>query len=105
MLTMLTHVYVWGNGEKNACKVLPKALAVPLDFVSKHLGIAPVLTHAAVDLWNWRRIDPNGPLTLSNLATLHTMGMIFSPFLRSGKCLIVFGVVQLAVSVNRGFTW
>eukprot|EP00123_Amoebidium_parasiticum_P011611 comp20814_c0_seq2/m.27425 comp20814_c0_seq2/g.27425 ORF comp20814_c0_seq2/g.27425 comp20814_c0_seq2/m.27425 type:complete len:399 (-) comp20814_c0_seq2:222-1418(-) len=70
VLSLLCHSYVWGEGEARACSVLPRNLAVPWAEVSKRLGIPPVLTHAAVVLWNWRRLDSEGPLDLSNLACL-----------------------------------
>ena len=46
---------------------LPVQLAAPWLRVSEELEIAPVLTHAAVDLWNWRLVDPTKPLSVDNL--------------------------------------
>ncbi|KAI8053897.1 Indoleamine 2,3-dioxygenase-domain-containing protein [Syncephalis plumigaleata] len=71
VLTMLAHAYVWGKHEP-VSSVLPACLAVPLCKVSATLGIRPVATSASTAIWNWKRLDPEGPYDLSNLMTLHT---------------------------------
>ncbi|KAG0936168.1 hypothetical protein G6F57_008091 [Rhizopus arrhizus] len=70
VLCFLSHAYVWG--EKEAAEILPAPLAVPLTQVSEHLGLHPVLCHASVALWNYRLIDEEGPLELSNMEALAT---------------------------------
>ncbi|KAF9361398.1 hypothetical protein BGX26_003531 [Mortierella sp. AD094] len=72
ILCMLSHAYVWGKHEV-AAEVLPASLAVPWQKVADMLEIQPVLTHAAVVLWNWRLLYKNGPRDLSNLDTLGTL--------------------------------
>merc|ERR1719383_110437 len=52
ILAMVAHVYVWCDNEPKAS--LPAALSVPLHWSASRLGLPPVLTHAACDLWNWR---------------------------------------------------
>ncbi|CAE7363522.1 Ido1, partial [Symbiodinium necroappetens] len=46
---------------------LPAQLAEPWLEVSSRLGVPPVLTAAATDLWNWRLRDSAGPFTPENL--------------------------------------
>lgn len=70
VLCLLTHSYVFG-GEP--IKSIPRKLAIPLVHVASYLGINPVLTHAAVDLYNWTLIDPNAPITLDNLQSTSLM--------------------------------
>jgi len=57
VLAMIAHSYVWCD-RANPRRALPEALAVPLHAVASHLGLPPVLTHAALDLWNWRPTAP-----------------------------------------------
>jgi len=59
VLTMVAHGYVWCDPE-NPPEALPSALAVPLHATATCLGLPPVLTHAAADLWNWRRTSHSG---------------------------------------------
>ncbi|KAJ6531239.1 Indoleamine 2,3-dioxygenase-domain-containing protein [Mycena capillaripes] len=47
--------------------VVPKSLAIPLVAVSRHLGIAPVLTFADTVLWNWELVDASLPVSLENM--------------------------------------
>src|SRR5919201_1122532 len=59
---------VWGEREPAAC--LPAVIAVPWYAVSKRLGRPPVLSYASYALDNWRRLDPEGPIAVGNLALL-----------------------------------
>jgi len=45
-------------------QVLPAPLAVPWQKVADMLEMQPVLTHAAVVLWNWRLLYKDGPRDL-----------------------------------------
>jgi indoleamine 2,3-dioxygenase len=65
ILTLFANSYVWCG--KPFAQTLPSKLAVPLHEVSKQLGIAPILTHASVDLYNWELEDPDLPFSLDNL--------------------------------------
>jgi indoleamine 2,3-dioxygenase len=60
ILTMITNRYIWCTGVDDAKNhnVIPKIIAIPLEFISTLLGIAPILTHAAINLWNWH-LEPN----------------------------------------------
>ncbi|KAI3619349.1 hypothetical protein WG66_012755 [Moniliophthora roreri] len=73
VLAWLVHLYVHSippMAEPEPIKV-PACLAVPLVAVSRHLGIAPVLTFADTVLWNWELINPEGPVTIDNMRFLH----------------------------------
>ncbi|KAF9981155.1 hypothetical protein BGZ75_007589 [Mortierella antarctica] len=71
ILCMLSHAYVWGKHEQVA-ESLPASLAVPWQTIADMLEIQPVLTHAAVVMWNWRLLDKDRPRVLSNMDTLVT---------------------------------
>ena len=66
LLSYLGHAYVWGGGAP--VDRLPAALAVPWHTIANRLGRPPVLSYASYALHNWRRIDPNGPIALGNIA-------------------------------------
>ncbi len=73
ILTLMTNSYLHSHGVDDTAKKLPRQLAIPLVDVSKKLGIAPILTHAAVDLYNWELIDTKKPFTLDNIKSLYSM--------------------------------
>ncbi|HEU4344243.1 MAG TPA: hypothetical protein VFU31_22015 [Candidatus Binatia bacterium] len=66
LLSFLGHGYVWGEPETVGS--IPAALAVPWYELAKLLGRPPVLSYASYALDNWRRLDPNGPIELGNIA-------------------------------------
>ncbi|KAH7058422.1 Indoleamine 2,3-dioxygenase [Linnemannia elongata] len=72
VLSFVAHSYIWGSGL-DVSQHIPEPLAVPWVAVSDILDIAPVLTYASNDLWNWKLKDPKGPFELENLETLVTM--------------------------------
>lgn len=72
VLSMAFHRYVWLD-PKSVKQELPTNLGNLWLEVSRRLGIAPVLTHAAVDLWNWSLKDPTKPFSLDNLQSNHLM--------------------------------
>ncbi|KAK9702691.1 tryptophan 2,3- dioxygenase [Basidiobolus ranarum] len=96
VLSILTHGYVWGKQEPIS-EMLPPMLAIPFCAVAERLEMSPVVCNAAVVTWNWKILDPEGPLDLSNLATLHTFtGSIDESWFylittaiegKSGRCL------------------
>ncbi|RUS30641.1 hypothetical protein BC938DRAFT_479133 [Jimgerdemannia flammicorona] len=63
VLCLLSHGCVWGKHEV-VSEVLPACLAVPWTKVATHLGLFPVVCHAAVVLWNWRKLFSDGPIDL-----------------------------------------
>ncbi|KAI9497173.1 Indoleamine 2,3-dioxygenase [Zychaea mexicana] len=71
IMCMLSHSYVWGKLEKTS-ETLPANLAVPWSAIATHLGLCPVVCHAAVVLWNYKLLDNDGPIDLSNLSALST---------------------------------
>jgi indoleamine 2,3-dioxygenase len=50
--------------------VLPRNLAVPLSKACGLLGRPPILSYDGYALYNWKRLDPNGPIALGNIDTL-----------------------------------
>lgn len=66
VLSYLGHAYVWG--EEPAASRIPALIAVPWWEVAQQLGRPPVLSYASYAIDNWRRIDPAGPIDLSNIA-------------------------------------
>ncbi|XP_068167043.1 indoleamine 2,3-dioxygenase 2-like [Antennarius striatus] len=70
VLCIMTAGYVWQEGEDDPIEMLPCNLAIPFCEVSQRLGLPPILTHADVVLTNWRKKNPEGPLTIENLEQL-----------------------------------
>lgn len=68
LLSYLGHAYVWGSTP--AASRLPAALAMPWHAVARRLGRPPVLSYASYALHNWKRLDPEGPIDLGNIALL-----------------------------------
>lgn len=69
LLSFLGNSYVFALEQPVATR-LPAALAVAWVAVARRLGRPPMLTYASNALHNWRRIDPNGPVALGNLALI-----------------------------------
>ena len=68
LLSYFGHGYVWGEPEPP--DHIPSNIAVPWYRVAKRLGRPPVLSYASYALNNWRRIDPEGPVSLGNIVLL-----------------------------------
>jgi indoleamine 2,3-dioxygenase len=68
ILSMLCHAFVWGDPDKPV-DVIPAGIAVPLWQLGRELGVPPLLTHLSIVLYNWRRLDPQGPISINNLTT------------------------------------
>ena len=68
-LGFLASAYVNQVGEERA-SVLPRKIAVPLADICKQLGRPPILSYDAYALFNWRRLDPTGPIALGNIDTI-----------------------------------
>jgi indoleamine 2,3-dioxygenase len=73
LLSLLSHAYVWGAKGEPVVSILPRNLAKPWLKLSAKLGLRPISCHAALVYYNWRLLDQQGPVDLSNLATLHTV--------------------------------
>jgi indoleamine 2,3-dioxygenase len=61
------------HGASGSAPRIPSALARALVLVCARIGLPPVLTAAATDLWNWRLVDPAQPLALDNLTTITSL--------------------------------
>ncbi|KAM9621687.1 indoleamine 2,3-dioxygenase 1 [Trichechus inunguis] len=70
VLGYITMAYVWNRGDEDVRKVLPRNIAVPYCELSKKLGLPPILVYADCVLANWKKKDPNGPLTYENMEIL-----------------------------------
>ena len=73
ILSLIANSYVWCLGMENASKKIPAVIAKPLCFVSEYLGITPILTHASVDLFNWKLKDSSKGMELDNLESTYTI--------------------------------
>ncbi|KAG9070733.1 hypothetical protein KI688_008273 [Linnemannia hyalina] len=93
VLGFVAHSYIWGSGL-DVSQHIPEPLAVPWVAVSDILDIAPVLTYASNDLWNWKLKDPKGPFELENLETLATM--------TGTKDEDWFDIVSVAIEIAAG---
>jgi len=69
VLSMLANVYVLGH--QPISQSIPKKIAQPLCLVSEYLGINPIMTHAALDLYNWDLIDESKHIELDNLKNIN----------------------------------
>ncbi|KIK53697.1 hypothetical protein GYMLUDRAFT_264981 [Collybiopsis luxurians FD-317 M1] len=72
VLTWLVQYYVHSLPPSIEAKQVPASLAVPLVDVSRMLGIAPVITFSDTVIWNWELICPENPVTIDNMAVVHT---------------------------------
>jgi indoleamine 2,3-dioxygenase len=70
LLSFFGHAYVWASWREAPAERLPAPLARPWVAVARRLGRPPVLSYASYALDNWRRLDPDGPIALGNLALL-----------------------------------
>ena len=68
LLSMFANSYVLSGDEP--ASAIPSSLAVPLCLVAERCGRPPIASHASIVLNNWRRIDPERPIILENLATV-----------------------------------
>ncbi|KAF9454622.1 Indoleamine 2,3-dioxygenase [Macrolepiota fuliginosa MF-IS2] len=70
VLSWLVHLYVHSvpsSPTPPEVLVVPQSIAVPLVEVSELLQIAPVLTFADTVLWNYELINPDEPLSVTNI--------------------------------------
>uniref|UniRef100_A0A672Z8E6 Indoleamine 2,3-dioxygenase 2-like n=1 Tax=Sphaeramia orbicularis TaxID=375764 RepID=A0A672Z8E6_9TELE len=74
-LSVMTMGYVWQEGENDTVEVLPRNLAVPFWEVSQRLGLPPILVHADAVLANWKKRDPQGCCSVSQVGTTHGVSL------------------------------
>lgn len=72
LLSFFGHAAVWEKGPGHPELSVPRSVAVPWVQVARRLGRPPVLSYASHALSNWRRLDPQEPIALGNLAALQT---------------------------------
>lgn len=53
---------------QDSVKHIPAGIAVPLVALAKQVQRPPILAYASYTLNNWRRLDPNRPISVDNLA-------------------------------------
>ncbi|KAI0372966.1 Indoleamine 2,3-dioxygenase [Pilatotrama ljubarskyi] len=72
VLTCLLHYYVHSlpPSPTEGPIVIPRPLSIPLLQVSQKINMPPILTFADIVLWNWEPINPEQPLSLSNIRFL-----------------------------------
>jgi indoleamine 2,3-dioxygenase len=56
-ISLIINKYIWCNGEHNIPKSIPYFLGKLLVDSAQSIGIVPVITNAAVDLYNWSLIN------------------------------------------------
>lgn len=110
ILCFMAHAYVWA--EKKPSERLPASIAKPWVQVSNMLEILPIISYAAVCLWNWHHLFPNEPIDLSNLTTLYTFSgtkdeswfYLISTFIEieGAPCLqIILNAIKAAYSKDK----
>jgi len=73
IISALGMSYIWG--EEPIIERIPAVLAVPWATVAERLGRPSIVTHCSVVLNNWRRINPDEPISADNLACIqHFLG-------------------------------
>ncbi len=90
--SFMVQAYVWGDPE--APTRLPETLARPIWQLAERLGQKPLLPYTAYVLDNWARIDPDGPIDLSNV-------YMIQPFL-AGMDEAWFVIVHIAIEARAG---
>lgn len=68
ILSYFGHGYVWGGSQPRYR--IPAGIAAPWYETATRLGRPPVLSYASYALNNWRRIDPDRPISLGNIVLL-----------------------------------
>ena len=69
LFSFLANSYVFAPDQPVANR-LPAPLAVAWADVAKRVGRPPMLTYASHALYNWRRLEPAGPIALGNLTLI-----------------------------------
>lgn len=66
LLGVFAAAFAWSGGPMAQIR-FPEPLGRPLGALATAMQRVPILTHSTTVLFNWRRLDPAGPLELSNL--------------------------------------
>ena len=107
LFAYVSSLYVLGSSGAPLPRI-PAVLAIPFHMVATRLGIPPILSYALQAMYNWRRIDPAGPIAAGNLTLLHNFlgGMDEEWFValhieieaKAGAALSVLASAQSAVT-------
>lgn len=90
--SFLAQAYVWGDPTPPTS--LPAPIAAPIWKLAKTIGQKPLLPYSGYVLDNWGRLDPNGPIDLSNV-------YMIQPFL-GGQDEAWFVLVHVAIEARAG---
>ncbi|MCB0013635.1 MAG: hypothetical protein KDE34_17095 [Anaerolineales bacterium] len=71
LLSYLANLYLWAP-DQPVVNALPRELARGWYDVSQRLDRPPALTYASQSLYNWRRLDPEGPVAVDNIIMKQT---------------------------------
>jgi indoleamine 2,3-dioxygenase len=71
--SILAHKYVWMFNEIEESVEIPYSISKPWYDSSEVLGLKCVLTHASVDLYNWRLKNPTLSFSLDNIESINLM--------------------------------
>jgi indoleamine 2,3-dioxygenase len=69
LLSFIANLYIFAPEHPVATR-LPANLAIGWHAVASYLGRPPVLSYASQTLYNWRRINPQGPVAVGNIVML-----------------------------------
>ena len=75
-LGFLASAYVNQVGQP-AVTSLPANIAIPLTKACALLNRPPILSYDGYALYNWRRLDPSGPIALGNIDTLQNFVTLY----------------------------
>lgn len=90
--------YIWqSNPPKNE---VPAELAVLFAKLCAKLGFAPAFNYSMYTLHNWRRIDPNGPITVENVTMIQHFNA--KQFPRRYKAEDWFVAIHIAIEQQAG---
>lgn len=73
ILTMIIHKWVWGCGVDNISHIIPFKIGYTWWHLCEYWHYPKVLTHASVDLFNWKFIDDTKEFSLDNITNCHTI--------------------------------
>ena len=90
--TFLAQSYIWGQDDVS--HFLPECLARPIHQLAQVTGQPPILTYSNYVLDNWRKIDNEGEIELSNIE-------VIQPFL-GGQDEAWFVLIHVAIEAAAG---
>lgn len=70
ILSLFGHAAVHESWRQSSATSVPSSIAIPWVALARDMRRLPVLTYASHGQNNWKRIDPDGPIQLGNIAVL-----------------------------------